>query len=200
VTTNAQGTATAVDLNSTTNNDGHVILSRVRFNAISYNITQAVTGSPVNAIRYTNTAGTGWTNLTNPYALPAATAGTFPVTGEACVAFNPPSDWGKTAAAGLETGLAGGYYGLNFRSTTAPTQKAQATGVEIFRIFFFTEAVADNGTLAHDFGAKDFAMAWDEIEGMYGDALVMASVDPAVASNGAKADMGTRLTAQVRAL
>lgn len=204
VTSNAQGTSTAVALNTAnTNDNGHVILSRVKFNAISYNITQAVTGSPVNAIRYSNTAGTGWTNLTNPYALPASSAGTFPVTGEACVAFNAPSDWGKTGTfTSAETGIGTGYYALNFRSTTAPTQAAQATGVEIFRMYYFTEAVADNnqGTLSRDFGAKDFAMAWDEIEGWYGDALVMASVDPAAASNGAKADMGTRLTALVRAI
>jgi hypothetical protein len=202
VTTNAQGTSTAVDLNSTTNNDGHVILSRVPFNAISYNITQAVTGSPVNAIRYTNTAGTGWTNLTNPYALPASSAGTFPVTGEAVVAFNEPTDWGKTAAAGLETGLAGGYYGLAFRSTTAPSQKAQATGVEIFRLFFLTEGVADNGSLSQDFGAKDFVMALDAFsnEGLYGDALVAAFLDPAAASQGVKADIGNRVSALIRSV
>lgn len=202
VTTSAQGTSTAVDLNSTTNSDGHVILSRVPFNAISYNISQVVTGSPVNAIRYTNTAGSGWTNFgTNNYALPASSAATQPgSTGEMAIAFNAPSDWGKTQASGLETGLPGGYYGVNLRSTTAPSQKAQATGIEIFRLYFLKEAVADNATMDYDFGAKDFAMAWDATEGWVGDALVMASLDPAANTMGVAVNLGTRLSAQVRAL
>ena len=54
--------------------------------------------------------------MTNTYALPASAAATFPVTGEAAVAFNAPVDWGKTQKGGLETGLPEGYYGMNFRS------------------------------------------------------------------------------------
>jgi hypothetical protein len=118
------------------------------------------------------------------------------------MALNEPTDWGKTAAAGLETGLAGGYYGLAFRSTTAPSQKAQATGVEIFRLFFLTEGVADNGSLSQDFGAKDFVMALDAFsnEGLYGDALVAAFLDPAAASQGVKADIGNRVSALIRSV
>src|SRR5206468_12631236 len=111
-----------------------------------------------------------------------------------------PVDWGKTQKGGLETGLPEGYYGLNFRSTTAPSQKAQATGVEIFRMFFLTPNVADKGSISQDFGAKDIKMLEDFIEGHVGDALVAAYLDPTSGSNGVKADVGNRVTALVRNL
>lgn len=199
VTSSAQGTTTAVDFNTLTTSDGHIIASVVPFNVVSYNISQSVTGSPVNALRYSNTAGTGWTALTNNYALPASAAATFPVTGEAAIGFAPPTDWGKHVS-GLGTGSPVGSYLVNLRSTTAPTQKAQATGIELFRMYFITEAVADNGTLSQDWGAKDVVMAWDENEGLYGDALVAAFLDSTSGTNGVKADVGNRVAALVRAL
>jgi len=175
----------------------------VPFNAISLNVTTATSGAqaPTVALRYSNTAGTGWTNLTNTFAL--AGGGAHIATGEAVWVFAPPSDWGKSTGGGsLGTNIPDGFYAINVRATTAPTTAGVFTGAEICRLYFMTEAIADNATLSLDLGAKDFAMGFDEhVAGQpaYGDGLVAAFVDIAVTTNGTKADVGNRVTALVSA-
>jgi len=141
-TTDAQSTAAAdVALETTTNNDGYVIYSPVRFNAISINVATASTGgTPARAIRYSN--GTGWTTLTNPYVLDAS--GANYATGENIVVFAPPVDW-LPMASSVPTGLRAGFYALNIRATTAPTGTAGvASAVEVLQVLKPYEALADN--------------------------------------------------------
>lgn len=167
--------ATDFALETTTANDGYVIASRVLFNAISIDIGTASVGVPVRALRYTNTAGSGWTTFANLLIQDGAAA-VYPLTGttaanESLVVWNPPQDWGKTQTAGL-SGIPREYYAVNMRATTASTTAGVADALSIYRLFFLTEGVADNGTLSQDFGAKDVVMAVDPVEGVYGDALV----------------------------
>ena len=144
-----------------TNNDGYVVASRVPFNVVSLDIGTADTGTVVRAARYSNSAGTGWTNIVNPYVLTGA-ATNFVATAttaanEALVVFDVPVDWGKTAVGGL-SGIPVGYYALNVRATTAPTTAAVDDSLMIARAYFLTEGIGDNGTLSQDFGAKDVMM------------------------------------------
>lgn len=171
-TTDAQSTAASdAALETTTDNDGYVILSRVKFNGVSIRVgTASSGGSAVRAVRFSNSAGTGWNAApANLFAQTAAT-GNYS-TGENVVVFAPPYDWGKSSS--LATSLPDGYYAMNVRSTTAPTATAGvATAIEVFQLFFTTEGVADNTSLSKDFGAKDCLMGWDATEGLVGDGLV----------------------------
>lgn len=183
-TTDAQDTdASDFPLETTTNNDGYVIASRVPFNAVSIRVgTASDGGSAVRALRYTDLEGDGWaTAISNTYAFSGAT-GNYS-TGEQVVVFATPGDWGRVQASGL-SGIPTGYYAMNVRATTAPTVTAgSATSIEIFRLYLLTENVTDNTSLFRDFGAKDFVME-GESSGL-------------VAFFGT-ADVGNRVTALVR--
>jgi hypothetical protein len=172
-TTAAQDTTTGdFPLETTTNNDGHVILSRVPFNAVSYNVTTASVdaGTVTRAVRFSNQAGTGWQTAESNIFLQTGSAANLS-TGEAVTAFAAPLDWGKSSS--LATGLPNGYYTMNVRSTDAPaTTAAIASSIEIFQLYFVTEALADNSVLLEAFPGHEFPMAQDAVEGLYGDALV----------------------------
>ena len=145
-TADAQSTAASdFALETTTNNDGYVIASRVPFNAISWNIgTASVGGAPVRAVRYSNAAGSGWTDFANLFVQDADT-GQY-TTGEQILVVSAPVDWGQTQAGGL-SGIPAGLYAMNVRATTAPTTTAGiGTSLEIFRLYLLTEAIADNGS------------------------------------------------------
>jgi hypothetical protein len=193
-TTAAQDTTTGdFPMETTTASDGHVILSRVPFNAVSYNVTTASVDAtdPARAVRFSNAAGTGWqTAESNLFILTGAVAAGEIATGEAVTVWSPPVDWGKSSS--LATGLPDGYYAMNMRATTAPdTTAAVASSIEIFRLYYLTEAVADNATLTETFGVGEFVMASDVTEGLYGDALVALFET---------ANDGNRVTVQVRSV
>ena len=178
-------------LETTTDNDGHIILSRVPFNAISYDIGVAsIVGTTMShALGYSDEEGDGWVALTNPFINDFGTVA-VPLTGttianEALVVFDVPSRWGRSDVAGtLGTGISQGYYAFRVTADDAPdTTAAVADALAIYRLFFLTEAVADNGTLSQDFGAKDFVVAWDHLNPtgeLYGDGLValFGTADP----------------------
>lgn len=168
----AQDTTTNdIALETTTNNDGFIIGSRVPFNAVSINVsTASVDGTPVRATRFSDSAGTAWQTAETNLFIPPTTGAVY-AAGELPIVFSPPADWGKSSA--LATGLPNGYYAMNVRSTTAPsTTAALGKSIEIFRLFYLVEAVADNGVVDKDFGGGEFLMAQDGTEGFYGDALV----------------------------
>ena len=201
-TTDAQDAGGAdFALETTTNNDGHAIFCQVPFNAISYDIgTASVAGAGyAHDFAYSDEEGDAWVTLTNLFVNDFGTAA-IPLTGttaanEALLVFDVPSRWGRTTptgAATLATDAPVGYYGFRVRATDAPDTAAVADTLSLYRLYFLTEAVADNGTLAQDFGAKDFVMAWDHLNPtgeLYGDALVALF---------STADSGNRLTVQVR--
>lgn len=154
-TVDAQDTGTSdFPLETTTDNDGFVIASPVKFNAISILVgTASAGGSAVRAVRYSNTAGSDWIALSNLFIHTGAT-GNYSATvntdysTEALIVFDAPTNWGQTAAGGL-SGIPAGMYALNVRATTAPTGTAgSATAIEIFRFALLTEGITDNSTLA----------------------------------------------------
>jgi len=165
-TADAQDVDTADDvaLETTTNSDGFVVHSRVLFNAISIDVDTADTGgAPVRAVRYSNAAGNGWTDFANLFLQDGAA--TAYITGEQLVIFSPPSDWGLTQAAGLN-GIPGGRYAINVRANTAPaTTGATAASLSLYRLYYLTEGIADNGTM------EPVAMQGEMVM-MPGDALV----------------------------
>jgi hypothetical protein len=179
-----------------TANDGFVVASRVPFNCISLNIsTASVKGTTVaRALRLSNAAGSAWATAITTADVPIFDgAADDMATGENLIAFIPPSEWGKSSS--LATGLRDGFYAANVRATDAPdTTAALARAIELWRIFFITEAVSDNGTLSQDFGAKEFPMAWDAVEGFYGDGFAPL-FGTATATN-----EQNRVTALIRAL
>lgn len=130
-----------------TNNDGFVIASRVPFGWVSMNVgTAGVDGAAATdrAVRYSNTAGTGWTALGtgSPYSDNFTSTNTVWATGENVFVWRPPVDWGKVVSL---SGIPVGMYAINVRATTAPdTTAALATAIEVGTLIP-VEAVADNG-------------------------------------------------------
>lgn len=153
-TTDAQDTDTDdFALETTTQNDGFVVASRVPFNCISINCSTAsnlAASNPVRALRYSNSAGTGWTNITTADLLAAdgvATGGAEFATGEQVIMFTAPFNWGRTSSLG---DIPDGYYAINCRSTTqVDTTAGLARCIELWNIPYVKEAVADNGTLEY---------------------------------------------------
>lgn len=202
-TVDAQDVGTAdFPLETTTNNDGHMIFSKVPFNAISYDIgTASVVGtSMAHDVSYSDEEGDAWVVMAanalfiNSFGTAAVPATGTTVANEALVVFAPPTRWGRTTPIGastLATNAPVGSYGIRIRATDAPDTTAMvADSCSLYRIYFLTEAVADNGTLSQDWGCKDFEMAYDPNTGqLYGDALVALF---------STADEGNRLTVMVR--
>ena len=190
-TASAQNTATGdFPVETTANDDGHAIFSQVPFNAVSYVISSANAGAGATRNMFrTNRAGTAWTTMAaNAFyvTLPAV----VPVTGttvanEGLIVWGGPEDWGKTTVStnASFTGVPLGMYGISIRSSTAPTAAAVADSLSIYRVYWCTEALADNGTFEWTGGAMG---AWLEPQG---DALV-----PLFST----ADEGNRITVLVR--
>jgi len=162
-------------LETTTNNDGYVIACRVPFNAVSINVSTASVDavSVARAVRFSDSAGTGWQTADANLFQQTASATNY-ATGENVVVFAPPIDWGKSSS--LATGLPDGHYAMNVRATDAPgTTAGLAKAIEVYRLYFLQEAVADNSTLVEEFSGREFVMAQDDRGGsglIYGDALV----------------------------
>ena len=134
-------------LETTTINDGFVIASRVPFNWISIDVTTASVGAALeHVVRYTNAAGTGWTNLVAGITwldtLTSAAAGDVWATGEQIFAWPARNDWGKLTAP--LNGIPSGYYAINVRATAAGTTAALAGGIEIGTFGAVAENIGDN--------------------------------------------------------
>ena len=159
-TTDAQDAgANDFAMETTTNNDGIVIHSRVSFNLVSYDIGTAGDAA-TRAARYSNVTGTGWTAIGTNLLLD-----TLEATGERLHFFHTPPDWGTTQAPNL-SGIPSGRYALNLRATTAPAATvALADSLSIYRMYFINEALANNAFYTRDFGSMEAVMS-------PGDALV----------------------------
>lgn len=127
----------AVNIFTTTNNDGFMVGAKDRFNIIGLNISSAQTGSPVYEYTYFN--GTSYVTLPT-LAVPASYA-----VGTQLVVFAAPADW----AVGT-TGTVGGdptYYYIRVRATTAGTAIVQANTAYVCTFLQYQSALANNGTL-----------------------------------------------------
>lgn len=151
-TDDAQDVGTAdFPLETTTNNDGYVILSRLPFNAISIDVGTASVDavSVARALRY-NIGDTWQTAPANLFLQDnAATnyAATTTTATESVIVWGPWVDWTQTLTdGGLGTNIPKGYYAINVRATDAPgTTAGVADALSIYRLYFLTEALADNG-------------------------------------------------------
>lgn len=160
-------------LETTTNSDGHVILSRYPFNFVTYNVSTASAGAgdPARAVSYSDGAGAWASALTNLFIQDGLAADLS--TGENIIAFAEPLDWGKTTG-GEGTDIPVGWYAIRVASTTAPvTTAALAKALEIGRMYYMQEALADNSTLYDEYAGRDLIIATDPTSGdVYGDALL----------------------------
>lgn len=130
-----------------TANDGFVIASPIPFSWVSINIgTAGVDGAVATdrTVRYSNSAGTGWTALgaNATYTDQFTSTNTVWAAGENNFVWQPPADWGQVVSL---NSVPVGMYAINVRSTTAPdTTAALATTIEVGTLLV-VEAVADNG-------------------------------------------------------
>lgn len=188
-TTDAQDTTGAGDfaLETLVVSDGYVVASRVPFNAIGLDVDTASVGAAgVRNMRFTDAEGDAWTDMTEADFFSDdgfGVAGTQYATGEQLAVWAVPPAWGRTQNGGL-SGIPEGYYAINVRATVAYTTAGLAGSLNLYRIYWATDALADNGTLEWSGGGVDFHMP-------YGDGLV-AYFDGAISTT------NSRLTASVR--
>jgi len=181
-TTDAQDVgANDFALETTTDNDGFIVSSAVKFNAICLDIgTASVTGTPVRTLEY-STGTTTWTAITNGIVMPVS--GGHWTAAETLIWWIPPVDW-TVLAAGHGTGVSTGQYAIRVRSTTAPTGTAGlADSMSVHRIYWSLEGLADNNVYEIPLGGM-----YAPLE-LNGDALVAAF---------STANVQNRVTALVR--
>jgi len=151
-------------LETTTNNDGCVIMADVPFNAISINVGTASVDAVAVAreLNYSTAGAFTTTNLANQFIQDGLA--TNYATGENLLVFAAPPAWQKTTGAEA-TDIPAGKYAVRIRATDAPvTTAGLATAIEIFRLYGVQEAITDNSVVEFAPGYP-FSMP-------YGDALV----------------------------
>lgn len=135
------GTASAIF--STTNNDGVLFQSEHQFNVVTFNVSQASTGSPVYTYKYYN--GSGYVTLT-PLQTPS-----FATTGIKALVFNVPSDW---AVGDGSEGADASLYSIQVIATTAPSQAVQINSLKLGRLLAYSDAIAASGSLEVDLSSE----------------------------------------------
>lgn len=158
-TTDAQDAgASDFALETLTNNDGHIYLCQLPFNIISVIVGTASAGATpaVYEVSYSLAGGT-WSTLSNLLVAPLFTS-----TGEQLLWFTPPANWAVTEA-GHGTGITTDRYGLRVRATTAPAGAGLVAGlaslIVLGRMYYSTEAVADNATYLRTEDEAEFPIA-----------------------------------------
>lgn len=149
-------------LETTTNNDGFIVSSTKKFNALCIAVGTASVGVPVRVLEYSSGTST-WTAITN-YISFAGSAAVYP-TGENVIVWVPPTNW-AVMAAGHGTGVTTGHYGIRIRATTASGTAGVASSMSVHRIYFLTEGLADNNLIDVPLGGMYFPMD------LQGEALV----------------------------
>lgn len=134
-------------------NDGFVIAARIPFNWFSINVGTAEVdaGAAVDhAVRYSNTAGTGWTALGSgaAYLDQFTLTNTVIGTGAREFIWDPPADWGKVTSLG---GIPEGFYAINITAAALGVgdTAALATSVEIGTMRV-AEDIVNNGMYAYE--------------------------------------------------
>jgi len=174
-TTDAQDVGgTDFPLETTTIDDGMVILSRVPFNAISIDVgtTSVHAGGVVRVARHSNAAGTGWTNLTTADMFVfSASAAAYTAGTESLIIFAKPTPdivWGRTS--GMAGSVPDGYYAINVRATdAAETTAGVADTLGVYDLGFLIENVTDNSNVTWDgAGNEMFFPGSDGLVAMFG--------------------------------
>ena len=149
-------------LETTTNNDGFLVSSTLKFNALAINVGTASVGVPVRVLEYSSGTAT-WTAITNYISFAGASA-VYP-TGENVIVWIPPANWAPMAA-GHGTGVNVGQYGIRVRATTASATAGLASTMSVHRLYFLLEGLADNNLYEIPLGGIYFPME------LNGEALV----------------------------
>ncbi len=138
---------TAVSIFNTTNNDGCLFQAKEKFNMISFNVSQAQTGSPVYTYKYYN--GSSWATLT------LLNTPAYSATGIQVIAFNAPVDWvvGDSTEDGDST-----LFSIQAISTTAPSQAVQINSLKIGKMLSYCESVLPAASLEVDFEQEPYLL------------------------------------------
>jgi hypothetical protein len=142
---------TAVSIFNTTNNDGCLFQSKEKFNMISFNISQAQTGSPVYTYKYYNGSTFATLALLNTPS--------YSATGIQVIVFNAPVDW--AVGDGTEDGDST-LYSIQVISTTAPSQAVQINALKIGKMLAYNEAVLPGASLEVDFDEQPYLLQVSE--------------------------------------
>jgi len=119
------------------NNDGFVVSSSRKFDAVNIVVGTAEAGSPVYAYAYWN--GTAWT------ALVPVVAPDFTATGETALVFSAPSDWALGGDTG--EGIDATHYAVRVIATTAPSTAPLATTLHPVVLLDLVGKVSDGSTV-----------------------------------------------------
>lgn len=173
-TTDWQDTGTGdFALSSTsTNDDGFIVYSPVKFNLITINVGTASSGtSQTAAITFSSGAGT-WSAMPTASMLAAFTgAATFYPIGENIIYFKEPALWGKTTGAEA-VGLPSGMYAVKVAATTAATTSGGlGNSAEVWRMYLPSQIKNDGTGLLADGAIIELPGQLGAIAMPYGDAL-----------------------------
>lgn len=137
----------AVSIFNTTNNDGCLFQSKEKFNMISFNVSQAQTGSPVYTYKYYN--GSGWATLT------LLNTPAYSATGIQVIVFNAPIDWvvGDSTEDTDST-----LFSIQVISTTAPSQAVQINSLKIGKMLAYSSSVLPSASLEVDFDEESYLL------------------------------------------
>lgn len=130
----------AVTMFSTTNGQGSLFQGKNKFNCISFNVSQAGTGSPVFTYEYWN--GSAYSTLT------LVNTPNYVATGIKAIYFNPPVDWavGDGTEGGDES-----FYSVRCLASTAPSQAIQINSLKVSKALAFSQDIDSGGRLELDY-------------------------------------------------
>lgn len=154
-----------------TNNDGFIVYSRVKFNLITINVGTASSGTSQTAVANYSKGGTWSAFPTNPFLAAFTGGGTFYPTGENIIYFREPADWGLTTGA-EGTGIPSGMYAVRVRATVAATTAGgSGNAAEVWRMYLPSQIKSDGTGLLADGAIIELPGQLGAISMPYGDAM-----------------------------
>jgi hypothetical protein len=134
-----------------TANQGIILQAKDKFGLMSFDISQAETGSPVYEYRYWN--GSAWTALT------LLNSPIYTATGQMNIIFNPPLDWAVgDNGEGTDTSM----YSIRIRATTAPTQAVKIDSLKPCKLLVYRASIAADNSLGAMFKTRQLLLQQGE--------------------------------------
>ena len=148
-TTNAKSTVANAFVNifSTTNNDGFLVSSPVKFNAISFTVGAGSSGEVIAPTYYDGTNMTVLPTIQNAITTSA---------GHRFIVFNSPSDWvvNTTTAVGGPANV----YSICIRASTAPGGAVSGSDFRVYSMIDMYPQLASNAEITNDFSGNEFVL------------------------------------------
>lgn len=142
---------TAITIFPTTNNYGVLFQAKEKFGMVTFNISQAETGSPMYAYTYWN--GSSYASLT------LRNEPVYSATGQQTILFDPPSDW--VTGDGSEGGD-NELYSIRVLATTAPSQAVQIDELAICKLLAYREEVPSKASVLIDLDVRKLLLQQGE--------------------------------------